>query len=175
MVRLVRRAWISFVLVQSALYIGACGQGEKNGASAPVTVMSTAETAALPSNHPCEYLSDRTLSALMKVKMTSTVVEPETSGTPDPVCAYTNIETVTTVIIREIDDSDYAKDVCTGFPAATIEYRDGIVGCAFDEKAYLVPGDHNFALEISYPNLKPQYQPGRNFGHLVGMEMVPNL
>ncbi len=111
----------------------------------------------------------------MKVKMSSGVVEPEVSGTDDPVCAYMNIPTVTVLKVRQINDSEYAENVCKGFPDATIEYRDGIVGCAFDKVAYLVPGDHRFALEISYPNLKPQYQPGSDFGHLVGIEMVKKL
>jgi hypothetical protein len=35
--------------------------------------------------------------------------------------------------------------------------------------------ERKFALESSYPSLKPQYQPGKDFGHPVGIEMVGNL
>lgn len=174
MFRLVRRACIGLAVLPAVMLISGCGQGESNSGSSTVTVTSSA-AATVPSDYPCEYISDRAMSALMKVKMTSAVVAPEQSGTADPVCAYVNLDLATpqTVKVRVITSpKDYAENVCTPFPKATIEYRNGIVGCAFDKTAYLVPGDKSFCLEISYPKLQPEYQPGSNFGHLIGMQIV---
>jgi len=176
MVRLLRGICIGCVVLPIILLSGGCGQDEKNSASPTVTATSTAAAGAVPSNHPCEYLSEPALSAVMRVKMTGTVAHPELTGTGDPSCAYMNAGTGDVVTVREITSpSEYAENVCKAFPEAAVQYRDGIEGCAFDEKAFLVPFDKKFVLEISYPHLKPQYQPGKNFGHLVGKEMVENL
>lgn len=111
----------------------------------------------------------------MKVEMTGTVAHPDATGTDDPVCAYMNILTGNVVTVQDLSTSRDFADVCDPFPDATIEYRDGIVGCAFDNDAYLVSGDRSLILYIRYPDLKPEYQPGTDFGHLVGIEMVENL